>query len=200
MSDTQVAAASAVRTRMRDSRCALSDQVQSSHAHSLARQLLQHPKYMSCQRIACYLPNDGEISPLTIMEKALIQRKQLYLPVLSPLQNKLYFAPFDEHSPTCINQYGIIEPACHPKYWVRPQQIDLMLVPLVAFDLHGNRLGMGGGFYDRSLAYLKIRQHWKKPYLIGLAHELQKIDQLSTNSWDIPLHAIVTESNIYNVG
>jgi len=195
--DTQVANASNVRSQMRALRRGLSDQLQCSHADRLSRQLRQHPKYLSCKRIACYLPNDGEISPLSLMETALLQRKQLYLPVLSPLQDSLYFAPFDENSATCTNRFGITEPACHPRHWVRAQQIDLMLLPLVAFDEHGNRLGMGGGFYDRSLAYLGRRKHWKKPCLIGLAHELQKTDHLPSHCWDIPLNAIVTESNIY---
>jgi 5-formyltetrahydrofolate cyclo-ligase len=70
-------------------------------------------------------------------------------------------------------------------------------MPLVAFDEQGNRLGMGGGFYDRTLAYLKYRQHRRKPVLAGLAHEIQKIGQLTTQSWDIPLDCIITENKLY---
>jgi 5-formyltetrahydrofolate cyclo-ligase len=68
-----------------------------------------------------------------------------------------------------------------------------MLLPLVAFDKNGNRIGMGGGFYDHTLAYLNIRKVWRKPKLIGLAHELQKVKQLQSNPWDIPLDGVVTE-------
>ncbi len=97
----------------------------------------------------------------------------------------------------CVNKFGILEPACKPKYWLKPRQMDLMLLPLVAFDEAGNRLGMGGGFYDRSLAHLKLRQHVRKPYLIGLAHECQKAGNVLVQSWDVPLNAIVTEKRVY---
>ena len=70
-------------------------------------------------------------------------------------------------------------------------------MPLVAFDEHGNRLGMGGGFYDRSLAFMQHRKQWHSPHLIGLAHELQKISELPCESWDIPLNMIATEKTIY---
>ena len=69
--------------------------------------------------------------------------------------------------------------------------------PLVAFDVSGNRVGMGGGFYDRTLAYLQHRRYWRKPVLAGLAHEIQKVAQLDTQSWDIPLDYVITEKQIY---
>ncbi len=71
-------------------------------------------------------------------------------------------------------------------------------MPLVAFDEHGNRVGMGGGFYDRTLAYLQHRQFWKKPTLLGLAHELQKVARIESQRWDIPLDGIITEKKHYH--
>ena len=102
---------------------------------------------------------------------------------------------------TCAEQswIGIPEPACSPVNWLRPWQLDLMLLPLVAFDGNGNRLGMGGGFYDRSLAYRQSRTRSLKPKLIGLAHELQHEQQLAANSWDIPLDIIATEERVIQV-
>jgi len=70
-------------------------------------------------------------------------------------------------------------------------------MPLVAFDEYGNRIGMGGGFYDRTLAYLQHRQLWRKPVLMGLAYEIQKMKKLESQSWDIPLNSVVTEKEIY---
>ena len=69
-------------------------------------------------------------------------------------------------------------------------------MPLVAFDKQGNRLGMGGGFYDRTLARLH-EQNWQKPQLIGLAHECQKVDALPIESWDVPLKTIITPDKTY---
>lgn len=186
-----------LRREKRAQRRALTTAEQAQHASQLAHQLIHHPRFLNCRRIACYLSNDGEIDPLFILNQAWSQGKQVYLPVLSPLKDSLLFAPFEPESPMCINKLGIQEPACHPKYWLKAQQIDLMLLPLVAFDETGNRLGMGGGFYDRSLAHLRLRQHVRKPSLIGLAHECQKTEKISAQSWDIPLDAIVTEKQIY---
>ena len=98
-----------------------------------------------------------------------------------------------------LNRFGIQEPACSPRHWVRAWQLDLILLPLVAFDESGNRLGMGGGFYDRSLAYRQSRTHSRRPRLIGLAHELQRVEQLATNSWDIPLDMIATEKRVFRI-
>lgn len=111
--------------------------------------------------------------------------------------NSLLFAPFEPGCRMRANKFGILEPLCEQKHLLKPRQIDLMLLPLVAFDGTGNRLGMGGGFYDRSLAHLRHRQHARKPYLIGLAHECQKTGEISAESWDIPLDAIVTEEQVY---
>jgi len=186
-----------LRKQKRELRRSLTLDEQSQHASQLTHQLIHQPRFLSCRRIACYLSNDGEIDPINIIGQAWVQGKQVYLPVLCPLKNRLLFAPFEPDSEMCVNKFGILEPACRPKYWLKPRQMDLMLLPLVAFDETGNRLGMGGGFYDRSLAHLKLRQHIRKPYLIGLAHECQKTEKISVGSWDVPLDAIVTEKRVY---
>jgi 5-formyltetrahydrofolate cyclo-ligase len=186
-----------LRREKRGQRRALTTAEQAQHAGQLADQIIHHPRFLNCRRIACYLSNDGEIDPIYIIEQAWTQAKQVYLPVLSPLKDSLLFAPFEPESRMCTNKFDIQEPACHPKYWLKAQQCDLMLLPLVAFDETGNRLGMGKGFYDRSLSHLRLRQYIRKPYLIGLAHECQKTDRLTVQSWDIPLDAIVTEKQIY---
>lgn len=187
-----------LRQRKREQRRTLSAAEQTQHARQLVHPITHHRRFLSCRRIACYLSNDGEIDPIYIIERAWSQGKQVYLPVLSPLKNSLQFALFEPGNMLCTNKYGIQEPACRPSHWIKAQQCDLVLLPLVAFDETGNRLGMGGGFYDRSLAHLKLRQHFRKPYLIGLAHESQKTDKLTAQSWDVPLDAIATEKQIYN--
>ena len=86
---------------------------------------------------------------------------------------------------------------CHPRERRYGRELDLILAPLVGFDTHGNRLGMGGGYYDRTFAYLKHRLHWQKPRLIGLAYELQRVADLANHAWDVPLQSVVTEQHIY---
>ncbi len=190
---------SLLRQQMRAARCALDQSEQAQHARSLANQICRSRFFINSHRLACYLANDGEIDPRWIIERAWEINKQVYLPVLSPLGRRLYFAPYQPDTALCPNRFGILEPDCHPRDWRSAQQLDLILLPLVAFDDAGNRLGMGGGFYDRSLAYRQSRQHWLKPRLFGLAHELQKAGQLETRSWDIPLDGIATEKSIYKI-
>jgi 5-formyltetrahydrofolate cyclo-ligase len=79
-----------------------------------------------------------------------------------------------------------------------PIALDWIFVPVVAFDARGNRLGMGGGYYDASLAVLRHRQCWRRPRLVGLAHEFQRIDTLDVDNWDVPLHGILTDQRFYS--
>jgi 5-formyltetrahydrofolate cyclo-ligase len=190
--------ATSIRQLKRAQRKSLSDTVQQQHSQALCRNITTEKIYTKSRKIACYLANDGEIDPGLIIEHAWFMRKQVYLPVLSPCKNSLYFAPYEANSGFRLNRFHIPEPVCHPSRWIAAWQLDLLLLPLVAFDAEGNRMGMGGGFYDRTLAYLKNRQYWKKPVLAGLAHEIQKTAKLDTQSWDIPLDYIITEQQRYH--
>jgi 5-formyltetrahydrofolate cyclo-ligase len=82
---------------------------------------------------------------------------------------------------------------------VRAQQLDLVLLPLVGFDESGNRLGMGGGFYDHSLSFLRNRKIWRKPNLVGIAHDFQRVDSLEAKPWDMPLEAVITDRAVYTM-
>ncbi len=187
-----------IRQLKRAQRNTLSDETQQQHSKALSQNILRQKNYRNSRHIACYLANDGEIDPYLLIEHAWFANKKVYLPVLSPIKNSLYFAPYEEGTRFKNNRFNIAEPICHPSNWIKASQLDLLLLPLVAFDNSGNRVGMGGGFYDRTLAYLQHRQYWRKPVLMGLAHEMQKVDQLESQNWDIPLDYIVTEKQSYS--
>jgi 5-formyltetrahydrofolate cyclo-ligase len=107
---------------------------------------------------------------------------------------------FIEHrkgEPLINNQFSIPEPSIRLRQPTKPWALDLVIMPLVAFDADCNRLGMGGGYYDRTFAYLNKRRFWRKPILIGVAHECQRVANLESEVWDIPLDAVVTEEKIY---
>jgi len=186
-----------LRKKLRQQRRALSTQQQNLHAQSLSHLVCRDKLFLNAKRIACYLAEDGEIDPLHIIEKAWQYKKDIYLPVLPPTGKSLFFAPFKFNTPLKPNRFGILEPDVHPNKWIGARQLNLILLPLVAFDTEGNRLGMGGGFYDRSLAFTSHRKQWHSPHLIGLAHELQKVDALPCESWDVPLNMIATEKTLY---
>ena len=134
-----------IRQHKRAQRKALSAEDQQRHSQALCDNIIRQKNYRNSQHIACYLANDGEIDPHLLVKHALSARKNVYLPVLSPLKSSLYFAPYDENSEFSLNRFGIAEPVCHPSEWIKANQLDLLLLPLVAFDLQGNRVGMGGG-------------------------------------------------------
>lgn len=187
-----------LRKLMRTKRQALSHAERAACALSLAQRIAATPLFRRSWRIACYLPVRGEMDPQPLMWHALAVGKQVYLPVLAPgTTNRLRFAPYREGDELIANRFAIPEPALPPAELVGPMSLDLVLVPLVAFDEQGNRLGMGGGYYDRTFAFLRHRRHWRRPRLLGLAYEFQKVDALATERWDIPLYGIATESNLY---
>ncbi|VAW52870.1 5-formyltetrahydrofolate cyclo-ligase [hydrothermal vent metagenome] len=189
--------ATEIRKQNRAQRQALSADTQHQHSKTLCQNIIQQKSYRNSRHIACYLANDGEIDPALLIEHAWFAGKKIYLPVLSPMKNALYFAPYQEGGKLRLNRFNIPEPICQPSQWKTAQQLDLLLLPLVAFDENGNRIGMGGGFYDRTLAYLQHRRFWRKPVLVGLAHEIQKVTQLEFQSWDVPLDYIATEKQFY---
>ena len=77
--------------------------------------------------------------------------------------------------------------------------MDIIFVPLVAFDRNGNRLGMGGGFYDRALAFTQNSTNLSRPLLLGLAHHFQEVERLTSKKWDIPLNGILTDQEFIKI-
>ena len=106
--------------------------------------------------------------------------------------------PITLKSRLALNRFGIPEPATTSREIKSARNLDLILLPLVAADRHGNRLGMGGGFYDNSLAFLHRRHIWKLPHIIGVAHDFQIVDNLPSDPWDVQLNALITDTNHYN--
>lgn len=187
-----------LRKALRRQRRALDPDAREHAALAIIERIRHLREFYAARRIAFYLPNDGEIDTTPLIETAWRRRKAVYLPVLEPSkENRLLFAPYRPGDGLAANEFGIPEPDVHPRDLVSGRNLDLVLTPLVGFDTRGNRLGMGGGFYDRSFAYLRLRRHWLQPKLVGLAYELQRVDALDGQDWDVPLTAIVTETTIY---
>ena len=187
-----------LRRMLRNARRALTPSEQRRAAIGLYRQLAQHPLFRRAKHISLYLPTDGEIDPRLLLRAAQRRGKATYLPVLSAWpRTKMVFQRVKPGEKLLPNRFRILEPRVNAKRQRKVWALDLVLLPLVGFDDAGGRLGMGGGFYDRSLAYLARRQSWRKPTLLGLAHECQKVDRLAQASWDVPLAGTVTDKQWY---
>lgn len=190
-----------LRRLLRQARRALTPAQQREAARGLYRQLAQHPLFRRARHIALYLPNDGEIDPRLLLRAAQRRGKATYLPVLSPWpQTKMVFQRIRPGEKLRPNRFRILEPRMNIARQRKVWTLDLVLLPLVGFDDAGGRLGMGGGFYDRSLAYLARRRQWRKPTLLGLAHECQKVERLAQASWDVPLQGTVSDRHWYIAG
>lgn len=187
-----------LRQDIRRKRRALTRTEQLRAAKRLHAQLCRRPEFIRARHVALYLPNDGEIDPRPLLESCWKMGKKTYLPVLHPiLHNRLWFVPFDRNTKLVRNIYKIEEPPIIKAPRRPPWALDLVLLPLVAFDANGNRMGMGGGYYDRTFSFKSRGQSIPGPKLIGLAHELQRVDRLPVENWDIPLAGIISDQASY---
>lgn len=187
-----------LRRLLRQTRRALAPHAQRQAARKLYRQLAQHPLYRRARHLGLYLPADGEIDPRPLLREAQRRGKAVYLPVLKPWpRTRMVFQRLQPGEALIANRFGIAEPRANPARQQAAWRLDLLLLPLVGFDAYGGRLGMGGGFYDRSLAYLRRRKNWHKPTLLGVAHSCQQVERLTLASWDVPLQGSVTDAGWY---
>ncbi len=193
-----------LRRTVRNRRRSLSAKQQVAAACGLLVQLQSVPAFLTATKIAMYLVNDGEIDPIDVMKWCWSNSKQTYIPiVVEGGGSTLLFANVNGQTEYAENRFDIREPLVEPNQIVSAQHLDLVLMPLVAFDQKGNRVGMGGGFYDSTFAFLNktsTREHLDKPQLIGIAHEIQKVEGVSAEHWDIPLTTVVTDQHVYRLG
>jgi 5-formyltetrahydrofolate cyclo-ligase len=187
-----------LRRECRNRRRSLTAAEQSEHSRAFADLAKKEGLVLQARRVAAYIGADGELNPAPLFPILQSCRKQLYLPVLRPHpQRKLWFVHHPVGGELVANRFGIPEPPLKHRHIRLPWALDLILLPLVAFDADCNRMGMGGGFYDRTLAYLRHRRRWRRPRLVGVAHECQRAERLPLNEWDVPLDAVITESRVY---
>jgi 5-formyltetrahydrofolate cyclo-ligase len=191
---------STLRRRLRLARRSLTPAEQRRHARQLARLLGKHPGFLRAKRIGAYLSSDGELDPRDLLGLAHRRHKGCYLPVLRPHpKKKLWFVRYRPGDRLTPNVYGIPEPRLRNHHIRLPWALDILLMPLVGFDAAGNRLGMGGGYYDRTLAYLLQRRLWRRPTLVGIAHECQRVERLEPAPWDVPLDLVATEERVWEM-
>ncbi|HEV2111523.1 MAG TPA: 5-formyltetrahydrofolate cyclo-ligase [Gammaproteobacteria bacterium] len=186
-----------LRRHMRGLRAALPPAERRAAAEAAARVASATPQFRTARRIAAYVAIEGELDPEPLLTLARAQGKEVYLPVLPPTNNlPLSFLPYAAGATLRPNRYRIPEPAPSAGAALAPVELDLVFAPLVAFDARGQRLGMGGGFYDRSFAFLKAART-PHPALIGYAYECQRAEGLDAEAWDVPLVGVVTEQRFY---
>jgi 5-formyltetrahydrofolate cyclo-ligase len=175
-----------LRRRLRAARRAVGAAERAAAARAIDRALAQLGLPRPGTRIAAFLPFDGEIDPSLILRRARALGCRIHVPVVTSLRHRrMRFMPLAADG----------RPA--PTGAIAPRWLDLVLVPLVGFDAEGHRLGMGAALYDRHFAFLGLRRTWKRPRLLGLAFEVQRVPHLPVEAHDVPLWGVVTERGIY---
>lgn len=152
------------------------------------------PPVLMAHTVALFLSFDGELDTRPLIDALWRAGKKVYLPVLHPFSlGHLLFLHYHPHSELVVNRLKITEPKLDVRDVLPLTELDVLITPLVAFDEHGQRLGMGGGFYDRTL------QNWQQYGLqpVGYAHDCQRVEALPVEKWDIPLPAVVTPSRVW---
>lgn len=180
----------ALRLTQRYFRKSLPPSYQHLASRKVCAKLRQLQQYRYAKRIALYRATEGEIDLNDVWKSAPLQGKYCYLPALND-DYTLSFLPATPASILHKNRYNIEEPDVPRKHQIKPDELDLILLPVVAFDNQGTRLGMGAGYYDRTLT------HHPRPLLIGVAYEFQRVSFMETQAWDVPMDLIVTEYTIH---
>ncbi|MCT4715497.1 5-formyltetrahydrofolate cyclo-ligase [Enterobacteriaceae bacterium H18W14] len=183
-----------IRQTIRQRRRTLTDTEQQIFAEQAALRMLSFPPVINAANVAVFLSFDGELDTRPLIRALWQAGKAVYLPVLHPFsKGSLLFLRYDKNSHLVMNRLKILEPKLDVRNVLPLDNLDVLITPLVAFDEQGQRLGMGGGFYDRTLQ--NWRQHGLWP--VGLAHDCQLVPTLPVEEWDIPLPAVVTPSRLW---
>jgi len=184
-----------LRHRLKTQRRQLSEQQIGETAASVNRQLWKLPELARGNRIGCYLSVNGEVNCDEFIRSAWMRKKRIFVPILR--KSGMGFFQLNDDDSLQNNRFGIPEPLPKTSAYLSAKNLDIILLPLLGFDSKGNRLGMGGGYYDRLLAFTTARSRFRRPLLIGLGYDFQRAEALKKNNWDIPMHLIVTQGKTY---
>jgi 5-formyltetrahydrofolate cyclo-ligase len=144
------------------------------------------------QRIALYASLREELDTAPLIELARNRGCRIYLPRIERRSGRMQFVAMGERQ--SVNHLGIAEPEGRDVIGAR--WLDIVFLPLVGFDDYGMRLGMGGGFYDRTFEFRHTRRVWRGPKLVGIAYALQRVPRLESAPHDVLLDAVVTETGV----
>lgn len=158
----------------------------------ICRRVVRSREFLSSKSIACYLPMGDEVDTLEIFDRSWRANKRIFAPVLHS-RGKMSFREIRPESTLERNSFGVWEPSTGATIGAR--DLDMVIAPTVAFDDNNNRIGMGGGYFDRCFSFLRYRKYWLRPKLIGVAFACQKIEKITPNVWDIRLYSVITDLN-----
>jgi len=179
-----------IRTKALRARRNLHDDARAKSSEIICQRVTRSRVFLSSRTVGCYLPMSDEVDTRGIIERAWRANKRIFVPILRP-QCKLLFREIRPESTLERNSFGIWEPIRGEN--INPRNLDLVITPTVAFDRQNNRVGMGGGYFDRCFSFLRHRRHWLRPKLVGVAFACQEVEKIAPNTWDIRLYRVFSD-------
>ena len=177
-----------LRRRLRERRAAVSSLLRDEASRQSAAHLPLLPAWPDCRRVAVYKPSAEEFETSAIVARARGEGMAIYLPVIEP-GARLTFALWCEDDSLVQNRFGLAEPGPDAPR-IALAELDVIFLPVVGWDRRGGRLGMGGGYYDRTL------EGQSGATLVGLAYASQECDDIPRETWDVPLDFVLTEREL----
>ena len=186
---------SQLRKSLRSARRAITPLEREEKSQLLARNLARYLPFRRCKKIAVYLSLPEEVDTSPVIELAQLLRKAIYLPVIDTRvwqkQSMMFALYLPGETPLRENRFGIREPAVKPGNYIRGIDIEFVCVPVVGFNDRCDRIGMGGGYYDKAFD----RRRFQQSKLVGLAFEGQQAD-FEPATHDVPMQAVITEDRV----
>ena len=180
-----------LRRKSLNARRAMSREARANSSAIICKRALECRLFFAAKRVACYLPMSDEVGTLEIIERGWSANKRIFVPVLIG-HGRMIFREIRPETPLQRNAFDLWEPQSGEI--ISPRDLDLVFAPTVAYDEDNNRIGMGGGYFDRCFSFLRNRQHWLRPKLVGLAFSCQKVEKITPNVWDIRLYKVISDS------
>jgi 5-formyltetrahydrofolate cyclo-ligase len=188
-----------LRRQAREARRALGAHERAAAGDNVRDRLRTLPVFSAAQRIGGYAAVASELSLGPTFDEAIRRGQSVYLPHVEHTAPEMRFAHWNGQSRRLmVNRFGIPEPLVDVAELVAAESMDVILLPLLAFDGVGGRLGSGAGFYDRALAFRRERP--APPWLIGIGFACQEVAQIPMAEWDVPLDLVVTEREVIVIG
>lgn len=174
-----------------EARRSLTEENRAGSSQRIQRRFLNSEFFYRANRIGCYIASPLEVDTSLIFDRAWRAGKKIYVPVTGP-NGYMHFMETLPGTRLVPNRYGLFEPESGEE--ISAHHLRIVITPTVAFDENKNRIGMGGGYYDRAFRTLKNKRRWLPTKLIGFAFDCQKVEEIPANPWDIPLYRVFSES------
>lgn len=175
-----------LRTRIKLLRGDLTEDVKRNHDNKIFKKIIESNEYKSSKIIFIYVSFDKEVDTIKLIKKALEDKKNVLVPKIISLKDGMIAVEISSLQELSMSKYNILEPMLPAE--IKHYEIDLCIIPGVAFDVNGGRVGYGGGFYDRFLVKLK-----KDVSLIALGYKFQILDYVPMEEFDIKISSIISE-------